>query len=430
MWSTYTKKFIAILIVVFAISACQESGNNSEPGKTDDDTTTNDNNGGGTGNVDPEVRNPLTITGLTQSSYEWSTLSNGTKVYVDRSFTYSSIPEEYDGLRYLQTSNDDKNSTENQFLSFDVSRDVVVYVAYDERNTAIPAWLNNWVDTDQVLVNSDTSLHIYSKNFQKGKVILGGNFGSGLSMYTVIVDSKNDNDRDGMADDWETANGLDPTNPNDANTDTDGDGYTNISEFIGNSDPNDSNSVPDMTPVAQNDSVSIVQDTSIGIDVLDNDSRLLNSPISLSILSQPLNGAASVDSSQNLINYTPSAGYTGPDNLSYMITDSDGDSATASVNIQVNCSNGCAVGVSVTISWDPNPTNENVLNYQVFFGTSDVAESMVEIGQISNNPTALESTYDAGNELGLKTGDQACFRLRASNPAGNSPYSPAVCDII
>lgn len=41
-----------------------------------------------------------------------------------------------------------------------------------------------------------------------------------------------DRDRDGMADAWERANGQNPQNPADRNGDRDGDGYTNLEEYI------------------------------------------------------------------------------------------------------------------------------------------------------------------------------------------------------
>jgi pectate lyase len=41
-----------------------------------------------------------------------------------------------------------------------------------------------------------------------------------------------DNDHDGMADEWELANGLDPGNYNDRNGDPDTDGYTNLEEYL------------------------------------------------------------------------------------------------------------------------------------------------------------------------------------------------------
>jgi pectate lyase len=41
-----------------------------------------------------------------------------------------------------------------------------------------------------------------------------------------------DNDHDGMADLWETLHGLDPTDPSDRNGDRNGDGYTNLEEYL------------------------------------------------------------------------------------------------------------------------------------------------------------------------------------------------------
>ena len=41
-----------------------------------------------------------------------------------------------------------------------------------------------------------------------------------------------DTDKDGMPDEWEIANGLNPNDPSDANKDCTGDGYTNIEKYI------------------------------------------------------------------------------------------------------------------------------------------------------------------------------------------------------
>ncbi|MBN1131988.1 MAG: hypothetical protein JXR52_12525 [Bacteroidales bacterium] len=46
------------------------------------------------------------------------------------------------------------------------------------------------------------------------------------------ADAPDDNDHDGMADDWELTAGLDPADPADRNLDRDGDGYTNLEEYI------------------------------------------------------------------------------------------------------------------------------------------------------------------------------------------------------
>jgi hypothetical protein len=53
----------------------------------------------------------------------------------------------------------------------------------------------------------------------------------------VLASAPDDADADGMADDWERANGLDPGNPADAAADGDGDGADNRSEFLAGTDP-------------------------------------------------------------------------------------------------------------------------------------------------------------------------------------------------
>jgi hypothetical protein len=52
-----------------------------------------------------------------------------------------------------------------------------------------------------------------------------------------------DNDGDGMPNDWETANGLDPFSAADASLDHDGDGMTNLEEYLAGTDPRDASSV-------------------------------------------------------------------------------------------------------------------------------------------------------------------------------------------
>ena len=41
-----------------------------------------------------------------------------------------------------------------------------------------------------------------------------------------------DSDHDGMPDDWESSAGLNPNDSSDGNKDKDGDGYTNIEEYL------------------------------------------------------------------------------------------------------------------------------------------------------------------------------------------------------
>lgn len=49
-----------------------------------------------------------------------------------------------------------------------------------------------------------------------------------LSVGTPFID----NDKDGISDDWEIAFGLNPANSKDGSEDANGDGYTNLEDFL------------------------------------------------------------------------------------------------------------------------------------------------------------------------------------------------------
>jgi hypothetical protein len=184
-------------------------------------------------------------------AYAVDTLAVGKLQYVDRTFTFTTVPPSYDGLDYVRTANDDKGSAGSAFLSFDVSQDATVWVAHDDRFAAKPSWMAGFVDTGDDLVSGGGTFSLWAKDYPAGSVVLGGNTDDGVaqnSMYTVVVaprgPSPTDTDGDGMADALEVGAGFDPRNGDqDANgtpdglDDWDGDGTNNQTELANGTPP-------------------------------------------------------------------------------------------------------------------------------------------------------------------------------------------------
>jgi beta-galactosidase len=112
---------------------------------------------------------------------------------------FSSVPAQLQGLDFIQTANDDKNALpgNTDFLSFDVDRDVIVYVAHDDRLQR-PAWLtSDFADSGLDLSSGGGTYSLFSRSFDAGSVQLGSNVvqPASFSMYSVIVTPANQSDR-------------------------------------------------------------------------------------------------------------------------------------------------------------------------------------------------------------------------------------------
>ena len=116
-------------------------------------------------------------------------LSNGALAYIDRTYTFGSIPAFLDGATYIKTANEDSVSSDSAFLRFDASEDVTIYIAHDDRISVKPSWLSAFVDTgDDIL--EDWRVHsLFKKTFSAGPVSLGGNGEIDWRMYVVIIDA-------------------------------------------------------------------------------------------------------------------------------------------------------------------------------------------------------------------------------------------------
>ena len=130
-------------------------------------------------------------------------LEVGTLYHIDRQYTIVSMPEELEGATYIMTLMNDDGSRGDEFLTFTLESPALVWVAYDSRGQEDKGghpvgWLSEdetWEKhPDMIIENTDTAMGFFipwSKEFDKGEVILGGNKDDGTvgtdAMYIVFL---------------------------------------------------------------------------------------------------------------------------------------------------------------------------------------------------------------------------------------------------
>jgi fibronectin type 3 domain-containing protein len=131
----------------------------------------------------------LALSNLNRGSYNFASLAAGKVFYTDRNYTLVQVPAAYSESALIQTANNDKQSQDAAFLSFDVQGDGVVYVAYDNRIAEQPSWLSGWKETGEQIVDSRASVYkVLSKAVKNGRIVLGGNKGTmDDNMYFVFA---------------------------------------------------------------------------------------------------------------------------------------------------------------------------------------------------------------------------------------------------
>lgn len=140
----------------------------------------------------PSLITSPTTTGT--ETYQVANMGVNATLYVDRDYSFASLPAFLQGAAFIQTGNESKRDKRASFLKFNLDREAIVYVAYDPRAKALPAWLNGWQKLADKIYTSDPGtsyLNIYSKVFPAGTVSLGGNLAApaagALTNYLVAA---------------------------------------------------------------------------------------------------------------------------------------------------------------------------------------------------------------------------------------------------
>jgi len=167
-------------------------------------------------------------------------------------------------------------------------------------------------------------------------------------------------------------------------------------------------------PVADDDTATVAENSSVNIGVLGNDDFGGDGPSTgtITILAQPANGTATVndgvrpnDPTDDTIDYTPNADYNGPDSFTYEICDSNGDCNPATVNVTVASTAGPIVwvedGMTRVFKNDPARVNSNITLY--------TAKNEYEPFQIIVKAPASSDLTDVNVTISDLTGPNGAF---------------------
>lgn len=131
-------------------------------------------------------------------------------------------------------------------------------------------------------------------------------------------------------------------------------------------------------PDAVNDSVSILEDTPVTIDVRANDSDPENDQLSVVTTSQPVFGTLATNADGTLT-YTPAANYSGSASFTYTVADGNGGSDTATVTIDISSVNDAPNAVNDSAS----TPEDAVLGVNVLANDSDPESQSLTVSAVT-----------------------------------------------
>jgi surface-anchored protein len=146
-------------------------------------------------------------------------------------------------------------------------------------------------------------------------------------------------------------------------------------------------------PIAQNDAVTVIEDSSaIPLAVLGND-RSDPDPLealTITAITQPLHGTSSITGGGLGLSYIPAANFNGGDSFTYTVTDEHGGMATASVAITVTAVNDPPVFKGYSFQTGRNQ-NATILLATLLAQASDPENDVVTLDSVTPISTARGS---------------------------------------
>lgn len=169
------------------------------------------------------------------------------------------------------------------------------------------------------------------------------------------------------------------------------------------SDVAEATTPPNQLPIANPDSATGTEDNALTLDVVLNDSDADLDTLSVTSVTTPGHGSASI--SNNQIRYQPASNFFGNDTLDYSISDGFGGSATARIDLYITAVNDPPQAVNDSAKVLPGQT----IDINVLANDKDVEGSPLQLLSITTAKKGTASVvnnqvrYRAGTKTGSET---------------------------
>ncbi|TLX70857.1 tandem-95 repeat protein, partial [Labilibacter sediminis] len=177
--------------------------------------------------------------------------------------------------------------------------------------------------------------------------------------------------------------------------------------------------VTNEAPNAMDDEIVLNEDESVVYNIITNDTDPQNNIdlTTLIIVSNPLNGEATIDTSNGELNYTPFANYNGTDRLIYRISDELGYSDQANVEITITPVND----IPVAVADEAEVLEDESIAINVLANDSDI-DSDIEAFAVSISSQPLNGS------VSIDENTKECIYTPDANFNGNDSFEYELCD--
>ena|GEM_PF-2717689 len=181
----------------------------------------------------------------------------------------------------------------------------------------------------------------------------------------------------------------------------------------------------DHKPEAVDDAAAVAAGSPVTIDVTANDKGLCDGVKSVTVIKNPAHGSAAVGPDQR-VGYTPAGGFTGSDSFEYRVTDTDGESSTAKVSLNVG---GAPSGAPVAV--DDSLTTRSGRQTPIDVTKNDnvpAGVKEVHFPDANGAPTDAAELATAAGGMARRSGNRIAYTAPAGSFTGSDSFSYVVVD--